>query len=601
MEQEDIFSSTDSQRGAFELPYAKYAVFENGMKLEQGGELPSLTICYETYGTLNERKDNAVFICHALTGDSHVARHTEDDSPGWWDILIGPGKSVDTNKYFVICPNILGGCRGTTGPDCINPQTGKPYGADFPMITIGDMVTAHMMLIDHLGIDKVLAVIGGSMGGMMVLDWAVNHKDRLCGAVLVASTTRSSAQAMAFDIVARNAITRDPEFRNGQYYDPGCPGPLDGLAIARMLGHLSYLSRESMTKKFDSTRNHGRDIETNFETRFSVGSYLAYQADKFNERFDANTYRVISMAIDLFDMGGTAEEIAQHIRNTTCRWMTMSFTSDWLFPADQMRELVSSLISCGKQVSFCNIESDCGHDAFLLPNQLSTYGSLIEHFLRNVRKSLAEPNDQRRIEQSVQARFNTRPDYPEILKLIPEGSTVLDLGCGNGELMEKLREKGAKRLMGIEMSERAVQACVAAGFDVVQGDLNKGLQPFNDKQFDYVVLSSTLQTITNVETVLEEMLRVGQKGIVTFPNAGYMPWREILYEEGRMPSFDPHEGSNWYTTTNTRFLTIRDFQEFCAKKGYRIVKQLALDTLKRCVVEHDCNRYANMAIVILTR
>lgn len=600
----DIFQSTDSLRGAFELTYAQKAVFPNGMKLEHGGELPSVTVCYETFGTLNDRKDNAVFICHALTGDSHVAKHNEEDAPGWWDLLIGPGKAVDTNKYFVICPNILGGCRGTTGPNSLNPKTGKPYGADFPIITIGDMVNAQVMLTDTLGIDKLLAVIGGSLGGMMAMDWAVNHANRVRGTVLVATASRSSAQAMAFDIVGRNAITRDPGFNNGQFYDDGCPGPLDGLAIARMLGHITYLSRESMTRKFDSDRNHGRNISTNFETCFSVGSYLAHQADRFNERFDANSYRAISMAIDLFDMGGTEEEIAAHLGKASCRWLMMSFSSDWLFPAAGMEAMINSLIGAGKQASFCNIESDCGHDAFLLPNQLSVYGGLIEHFLRNVRKSLesAVPADASEPQAfPVQARFNNRPDYPKILSLIPPESSVLDLGCGNGELLEKLREQGNRRLMGIEKSERAIQACVAAGFDAVQCDLNKGLRAFKDKQFDYVVLSSTLQAITDVETVLEEMLRVGQKGIVSFPNAAYMPWREILYREGRMPNVDPHEGANWYNTSNTRFLTIRDFQEFCVKKGYRIVKQLALDTLKRCVINHDCNDNANMAIVVLSR
>ncbi len=602
----DIFQSTDSARGAFELTYAQKFVYDKPLHLEHGGVLPSVSVVYETYGTLNAKKDNAVFICHALTGDSHVARHNEEDSPGWWDLLIGPGKAVDTNKYFVICPNILGGCRGTTGPNSINPNTNCPYGADFPLITIGDMVNVQVLLTDSLGIDKLLAVIGGSLGGMMVLDWAVNHADRIRSAATLATATRSSAQAMAFDIVGRNAIKRDPGFNNGQFYDPECTGPLDGLAIARMLGHITYLSRESMMRKFDSDRNHGRNISTNFETYFSVGSYLAHQADRFNERFDANSYRSISMAVDLFDMGGSVEEIAANLGRSTCRWLMLSFSTDWLFPAIQTEAMVKSLIRTGKQVSYCNIESDCGHDAFLLPNQLSVYGGMIEHFLRNVRKSIPgtppipEPPTPE-LKHANELHWKNRPDYPKILSLIPPESSVLDLGCGNGDLLEKLRAQGNKKLMGIEKSERAVLACVSAGFDVIEYDLNKGLHAFQDKQFDYVVLSSTLQSITDVETVIEEMLRVGQRGIISFPNAGYRPWREILYKEGRMPNIDPHDGGKWYNTDSTRFLTILDFQEYCAKKGYRILKQLALDTVKGCVVEKDCNDNATMAIVALSR
>lgn len=602
----DIFDSSDSNRGAFELKYAQQITFDEPLPLEHGGQLLNVTVAFETYGALNEAKDNAVLICHALTGDSHVARHNDQDSPGWWDLLIGPGKSLDTNKYFVICPNILGGCRGTTGPNSINPETNRPYGADFPIITIGDMVNAQVRMIDKLGIKQLLAVIGGSMGGMLVLEWAIHQPTRLKGAVTLATAARMTAQGLAFNIVGRNAIVADPGFNGGQFYEPGCPGPLNGLAIARMMGHITYLSRESMMRKFDPERAHGRNVDTIFETIFSVGSYLAHQAERFNERFDANTYRAISLAIDYYDLGGTVDEVARNLCLSSCRWLMMSFTSDWLFPAIQTETMVNALIECDKQVSFCNIESDCGHDAFLLPNQLSVYGGLIHNFLRNLRKQRRPgveefPTPIEEKETETELKWRNRPDYNKIINLIPPESSVLDLGCGNGELLIKLRNQGNKKLMGIERNERCIQTCVSHGFDVVQCDLNHGLYPFRDKQFDYVVLSYTLQSIMDVEKVMEEMLRVGQKGIVSFPNAGYKPWRDMLCKEGHMPKFDPHNGATWYNTDATRFFTISDFQDFCDKKGYRILKQVALDTIQGCKIESNCNENANMAIVVLSR
>ncbi len=238
-------------------------------------------------------------------------------------------------------------------------------------------------MIDHLGIGRLLAVIGGSLGGHMVLDWATRFPERVAGAVAVATSSRLTSQALAFDVVGRNAILRDPAYQNGQYYDHG-PGPTVGLAIARMLGHITYLSREAMTQKFDAQRLQPRDVQTHFETRFAVGSYLAYQGDRFGERFDANSYLTLTMAIDLFDLGDTREKLAEALRRSDCRWLLMSFTSDWLFPPFQSQEIVDSLIAGNKPVSYCNVVSDCGHDAFLLPNQLDVYGELIRAFLANL-------------------------------------------------------------------------------------------------------------------------------------------------------------------------------------------------------------------------
>lgn len=608
----DLFDSSDALRGAFDLPFAKRITFPGTLKLERGGELHDITVMYETYGTLNERKSNAILICHALTGDSHVARHNPQDHAGWWDILVGPGKSVDTNKYFVICANTLGSCRGTTGPTSVNPGTGKVYAADFPVVTMEDNVNLQKKLIDHLGIQKLLAVVGGSVGGMMTLIWSTRYADCLHGAITLATSPCLTSQALAFDIVGRNAITSDPNFAGGNYY--GKNPPKVGLALARMLGHITYLSRESMMRKFDVDRDAARPIDSEFETNFSVGSYLAYQGARFNDRFDANSYIAMTRACDLMNYGDSVEEIAERLDAATCRWLVMSFSSDWLLPPFQSKMIVDALIARKKSVSYCEIQSDCGHDAFLLPNQLSTYGGLMETFLGNLHDALcaeetASPDAKNaEIPETALPRTDAggsldgRLDFESILQLIPKHASVLDLGCGNGDLLARLRKRSGKsRLLGIENSERAIQKCVSRGLDVIYKDLNHGLANFYDRQFEYVVLSQTLQTIMDVERLLEEMLRVGHRGIVSFPNAAYLPWRTRLFEEGRMPEIGCDEPSRWYETQNVRFLTIADFQVYCQRKGYSILRQVALNTeTGKEVMEHP-NDNATMAIMVLSR
>jgi len=341
-----FLSSSDSIRAARPLPHARTVSFPEGLDLQLGGRLEEVTVCYETYGKLSPRADNVVLICHALSGDSHVARHEEGDDPGWWETIVGPGKPIDTEQYFVICPNVLGGCRGTTGPNSSNPATGKPYGQDFPNITICDMVSLQKKLVDHLGIEKLLAVTGGSMGGQMVLCWAAKYPEGSRAYIPIATAARLTSQSLAFDIVGRNAILHDPSFRDGQYY--GQPqGPDIGLAIARMIGHITYLSRESMQLKFETDRHSPRQVSTAFEKRFSVGSYLGHQGDRFVERFDANSYITLTLAMDLFDLGDSREALVQSIGRTEARWLILSYTSDWLFPPEESRQLVEALIRSG--------------------------------------------------------------------------------------------------------------------------------------------------------------------------------------------------------------------------------------------------------------
>ena len=380
---ENIFDSTDSVRSARPLRYAQSLQLDGPLELEKGGRLETVTVAYETYGQLNAARDNGILVCHAISGNSHVARHAADDEPGWWEILVGPGRPVDTNRFFVICPNLLGGCRGTTGPGSLNPATGKRYGRDFPTITIRDMVEVQYRLVRQLGLDQLLAVVGGSVGGHQAMTWAVRHPKAMRGIVLLATSPRLTSQALAFDIVGRNAILRDPHFHGGQYYDRP-QGPEVGLAIARMIGHITYLSQEAMSQKFDPDRLHPRDVPVEFEKRFSVGSYLGYQGAKFVERFDANSYVALTMAMDLFDLGGTPSELAAAFSQARCRWLVISFSSDWLFPPSQSRDIVNALLANGASVSHCNVCSSCGHDAFLLPDEFEVYGEMTRGFLTNL-------------------------------------------------------------------------------------------------------------------------------------------------------------------------------------------------------------------------
>jgi homoserine O-acetyltransferase/O-succinyltransferase len=595
------FEGSDALRHARPLRYVQTVRLEQPFALEKGGQLPQVTIAYETYGQLSPARDNAVVICHALSGDSHVAKHNAEDDPGWWDIAVGPGKAIDTDRYFVICPNLLGGCRGSTGPGSENPATGKPYGRDFPTVTVGDMVEVQRRLLDHLGIAQLRAVIGGSLGGHQALTWATRYPERVRGTIALATSPRLTSQALAFDVVGRNAIQRDPHFHGGQYYDRP-HGPDVGLALARMIGHITYLSREAMTAKFEADRLHPRDVAIEFEKKFSVGSYLGYQGAKFVERFDANSYVTLSLAMDLFDLGSTPAELAAAFRPARCRWLVISFSSDWLFPPDQSRDIVNALAANKAPVSYCNVQSGAGHDAFLLPNELAVYGELMRAFLRNLSPT---PNPQAAVLDGPHGPTSIfhqhRIDDDRIVELIPPGSSVLDLGCGSGRLLARLREGDHRRLVGVELDEQKILTCVGRGLEVLQADLNKGLRPFAQGEFDYVVLSQTLQAVFDVEGVLTEILRVGRSCIVSIPNFAYHRLRHMLAEEGRAPKSGGVLRYEWYNTPNIRFFTIADFEDFCRAKQIRVDRRIALDTEAAAEVFTDPNRNADLAIFVISR
>ncbi|MEC9077830.1 MAG: homoserine O-acetyltransferase [Pseudomonadota bacterium] len=337
------------------------------LKLISGKQLSPFTVAFQTYGKLNPQKSNAVLVCHALTGDQYVANpHPLTGKPGWWDLLVGPEKVVDTNKLFVICANILGGCLGSTGPVSINPDTGAPWGLDFPVITISDMVNAQIRLLNHLGISRLFLVIGGSMGGMQVLDLASRYKERVFAAVPIATAPRHSAQNIAFNEVGRQAIMADPEWCQGSYLKEK-KRPVRGLAVARMEAHITYLSEPALHRKF-GRRLHGRDALTfGFDADFQVESYLRHQGSTFVDRFDPNSYLYITRAMDYFDLSAEHEGVlANAFKNNQIKFCVMSFSSDWLYPTSESRTIVQALNAVAANVSFIEIETDKGHDAFLL-------------------------------------------------------------------------------------------------------------------------------------------------------------------------------------------------------------------------------------------
>ncbi len=337
------------------------------MPLDSGAAIGPFTMAYQTYGTLNADKSNAILICHALTGDQYAADpHPVTGKPGWWSLTVGPGLPIDTDRYFVICSNVLGGCMGTTGPKDIDPATGKPFGVNFPVITVGDMVRAQKLLIDHLGIDKLLCVTGGSMGGMQVLQWASSYPDRVYAAIPIATAARHSAQNIAFHEVGRQAIMADPDWHGGDYYAEGAR-PTGGLAVARMAAHITYLSEAALHRKFGRNLQDREGLSYGFDADFQVESYLRHQGITFVDRFDANSYLYITRAMDYFDLEQEHDGVlADAFCDTPVRYCLMSFSSDWLFPTSENRAIVHALNAAAANVSFVEIESDKGHDAFLL-------------------------------------------------------------------------------------------------------------------------------------------------------------------------------------------------------------------------------------------
>ncbi|NLN94345.1 MAG: homoserine O-acetyltransferase [Candidatus Hydrogenedens sp.] len=556
----------------------------DGFTLESGAKIGPVTVAYESYGTLSEEKDNVILVCHALSGDAHAAgRHHEDDrKPGWWDGMIGPGKGIDTDKYFVICSNFLGGCKGTTGPTSHNPATGKAYNLDFPIFTVGDMVRVQHALIRQLGIEQLLCVLGGSLGGMQALEWSTRYPDDTRSVILLATSHYTGAQQIAFDAVGRSAIQADPEFHGGEY-NP-VRGPRKGLAIARMLAHITYLSDQSMDRKFGRTLHHAGSLGYRFGSEFNVETYLDYQGERFVNRFDANTYLYVTKAMDYFDMSAGFDSLDASLARVKPRTLAISFTSDWLFPPYMSQDIVYALARNRKEVAYCNIKTDAGHDAFLL--ELKDISRLISGFLIHTLyperecencppKSCDNPDQPQPIKNDHLGKLK-RVDYEMIVNLVEENSRVLDAGCGEGELLCSLQRRKNIVGVGIELDQEKVIRAIGCGIHVIQANLDKGLVELPDDSFDYVVLSMTLQVVKNPALALKEMLRVGKKCIVTFPNFGHWRVRANLAFKGRAP-VTPNLPYSWYDSPNRHVLTIKDFREFCRKLDIAIEKEIVLN------------------------
>jgi len=359
------------------------AHFSEPLTLKSGAMLPSFDLVYETYGALNTDKSNAVLICHALSGTHHVAgKHSEDDKyPGWWDNMIGPGKPLDTNRFFVIGVNTLAGCHGSTGPASIDPATGKPWGSAFPIVTVDDWVAAQARLADQLGINRFAVVMGGSLGGMQALQWTLSFPDRVRNALVIAAAPNLTAQNMAFNEVARQAIITDPEFHGGDFYEHGVV-PRRGLRIARMLGHITYLSDDAMGAKF-GRKLRAEEIKYSFDVEFEMESYLRYQGDKFAGEFDANTYLRMTRALDYFDpaaeFGG---DLSQALARAKADFLVVSFTSDWRFSPERSREIVKALLDNELSVAYAELTAAHGHDAFLMPDK--HYHDIVRAYLENI-------------------------------------------------------------------------------------------------------------------------------------------------------------------------------------------------------------------------
>ncbi|QLQ10289.1 MAG: homoserine O-acetyltransferase [Nocardioidaceae bacterium] len=525
---------------------------DDPLVLTSGAVLPHVEVAYTTTGTLSPQRDNAVFICHALTGDAEVGK--------WWSSLVGPGKPIDTDRFFVICPNLLGGCQGTTGPMSINPETGESYGLDFPLLHMSDFVSVHRALTRHLGVERLYAAVGGSLGGMQILQWAHDAPGDFDHAVLVAATSRLTAQNIAFSAVAREAIMRDPEFHDGRYAGSG-PGPRLGLAIARMMAHITYVSDEALEEKFGRRlQETGEEATPSADAMgmgiaFAVESYLDHQGRAFLDRFDALSYLYLSRVMDYFDPFADQQAAAQ-IASAGTRFLVISFDTDWRFDTRQSQRIVRTLSDAGAAVTFREIRSPWGHDSFLL--DVPQYQETVAAFLSPVRPQV-----------------DARPELELIENLIPAGSAVLDLGCGDGSLLARLAIRGGSG-SGVEIDPDSFLAAVQRGIDVLGEDIAVVLPTLPDDSYDTVVVSQTLQATQRPEEVLREAGRVGRQVVVSVPNFGHWRHRRDLLIRGRMP-VDQSLPYTWFETPNVHLSTLRDLEELFAQLGLRIDRRVLLD------------------------
>jgi homoserine O-acetyltransferase/O-succinyltransferase len=569
------------------LATPQFLTFSAPLALQSGKSIRDYTMAYETYGRLNADKSNAVLVCHALNASHHVAGVYEGQakSEGWWDNMIGPGKPVDTDRFFVIGINNLGSCFGSTGPMHKNPDTGHIYGADFPVVTVEDWVNAQARVLDELGISTLAAVMGGSLGGMQALSWSLQYPERVRHAVVIASAPNLTAENIAFNEVARRAIVTDPDFNGGDFYAHGVI-PKRGLRIARMIGHITYLSDDVMNAKFGRQRPvDGPYRYSTTDIEFQIESYLRYQGDKFSETFDANTYLLITRALDYFDPAAAfGGDLSAALARATAKFLLVSFTTDWRFSPQRSRELVKALVDNQRDLSYAEIDAPHGHDAFLLDD--ARYLALVRSYFESIKTNTELPKG---IEKAVKfsslsptttslasTSLSTGPNINPnvspnvsisegIAHRVPPASRVLDLGCGDGHLLAQLQAQRQCTGYGIEISDAHVLTCVQSGVNVIQLNLDDGLSLFADESFDVVLQIDTLQHLRNAETMLRETVRVGRLGLVAFPNFGH--WQNRLAVLcGRMP-VNQRLPYAWYDTPNIRVGTFADFEDLAQKNG----------------------------------
>ncbi len=567
--------------GSVGIVQPQLAAFAEPLLLCSGATLPAFELMYETYGTLNSDRSNAILICHALNASHHVAGTYagQPQSEGWWDNMVGPGKPVDTTRFFVVGVNNLGSCFGSTGPASVNPASGTPWGADFPIVTVEDWVDAQARLADRLGIERFAAVMGGSLGGMQALSWAIRYPQRLANAIVIAAAPNLSAQNIAFNEVARAAILTDPDFHGGHFYAYGVK-PVRGLRVARMVGHITYISDEQMGERFGRTLREG--INYSFAPEFEIESYLRYQAEKFADYFDANTYLRITKALDYFDPALAAGgDLARALSPVASRVLVISFTTDWRFSPARAREIVKALVDNRRDVSYTEIVAPHGHDAFLLDTP--QYHAVVRTYLAPPEEGAVPGPRQEAAALPSAARPQPPPllraDFSTIAGWIPAAARVLDLGCGDGSLFAYLRDSRGVHGYGIEIDDAGVLASIGNGVNVIQSDLESGLAGFDDRTFDCVILSQTLQAVRHTEEIVLEMLRVGREAIVTFPNFGHWSHRlQVL--RGRMPvsSSLPYQ---WYDTPNIHLCTVADFDAFCVEHAFHVLDRVVLHDARR--------------------
>lgn len=536
---------------------------EGGFRLEEGGSLPRVDVAWESCGLVKPENDNVVFICHALTGDAHVAGRyaNENESSGWWESIVGPGKAIDTNRYRVICANVLGGCKGTTGPSSVNPATGRPWGSAFPRFTIGDTVEVYRALLRELGVTHLAGLVGGSFGGIQVCEWLAAHPNEVDKAVMIASGAALNSQALAFDIVGRYAITLDPHWHGGDYYDrPFEDRPNVGLAQARQVAHITYLSLDLLNRRFgrkqqeDWLAKGAEWLEAHaakFGTTFAIESYLRYQAKKFIARFDANSYLQITHAMDRYDASVKYGSLDEVCRRITAKLLLVSISGDWLFSEEQSRNIAAAMLRQGKDVSYSHLDIKVGHDGFL--THTKELGKLMGAFFASIPTEVASEKRQK---------------LAPIVEMIPEGGEVLDIGCGSGSLLTLLREKKV-RGTGIEIDFGKIVDGVRGDLNILYEDADEGLGLLPDAAYDVAVLSETLQTVKKPREILVKILDKAKEAVVTIPNFASIGIRLHLLLTGRMPvgSELPFE---WYDTPNTHFFTFHDFRALCAKEGIEI-------------------------------